>query len=234
MVLRLDQLAKNAGPSSNRGSPLLSFNSVVTKAKVSEEFRSAVQEAHLGRRWWCYECALHVSTIINWRPNTHLISSCEEEVAAQREGERKKKKRENKRAREERETFLGPKQKKKRVVTHEALTTYRTKKQKFAVQDVDKEDTYGYVLEKCYTFMTETEVASHFDVDAKSLPVKWVEVMEGEKCLRGLIIEDPNDPYRRIRLFSSLSSVLKEQVHGANHPCVLNRLLRWWSANASR
>ena len=80
---------------------------------------------------------------------------------------------------------------------------------------MDKKDTYGYVLEKCYTFITDQELAKKFNVDVKSLPFKWLEVMDGETPLRGIMVEDPSKPFRRLRFFSSSASVLTEKVHEA-------------------
>ena len=98
----------------------------------------------------------------------------------------------------------------------EAVTTCKNKKPRFAVQDVSKQEVYGFSLERDYLYITDTELAAKHQVDPKQLPLKWIELKEGERTLRGILVPDPQQPYRRLRLSSSLHSLVLEKVHEAS------------------
>ena len=98
----------------------------------------------------------------------------------------------------------------------QAVSTYKTKKVKFAVQDVAKQEFYKYQLEREFLFVTDAELSAKHNINVQQMALKWVELKEGDTVLRGVVVQDPQHPHRKLRVSSGLESLMTEKVHDAS------------------
>ena len=95
----------------------------------------------------------------------------------------------------------------------QAASNFKKKERKFPVQDVLKKEEFGYLMEREFIFLPEKDLVDKYKLEPKQLPCKWIEVQEGCDVLRGVLLLNPAQPHRILRLQSSLSSMMSEVVH---------------------
>ena len=95
----------------------------------------------------------------------------------------------------------------------EAFKIFKTGRSGFNRQEVDGSQTQCYVLERQLLFLTEPEFSKRFKMSPTEAGITCSELVdESGLLLRGVPLQDPQAPYRKLRLLTQVSTALRERL----------------------